>query len=173
MMRWQVAGTDVLHGDPGETAEVPRVPAPSIGRPHGYPCGMILPRWLDRFEQRRQRRHSAPPARKARARAVLTGCVVTISLLVNACVAHPPKSAAERAADERLALAVAAALEADRAIYARHIDIDADRGVILLTGFVWSPDELYEAPRVAGLVPGVTRVVSQIELMVGGRAGSR
>jgi len=87
--------------------------------------------------------------------------------------AQLPRTAAERAADDDLAARVDRALLGDPQMYARHIDVDATRGVVRLSGFVWTSDDLYEAQRVAANVPGVTKVVDQLELMVGGRAGAR
>ena len=89
------------------------------------------------------------------------------------CAGDLPRSNDERAADEDLVLRVDDALRHDPGVYARHIDVDARRGVVRLTGFVLSGDDLYAARRVAASVPGVKGVVSELELMVGGRAGSR
>ena len=94
-------------------------------------------------------------------------------LVVTGCAVLPARTSAERAADEQLAGQVEDALLRDPDIYARHIDVDAERGVVHLSGYVWSANEVYEARRVAATVPGVTQVVSQLELMVGGRSGSR
>ena len=92
---------------------------------------------------------------------------------VAGCATYPPRTEAERAADEDLAARVDGALQHDSAIYARHIDVEAARGVVRLTGFVWSSNELYEARRVAATVAGVTHVEDQLELVVGGRTGAR
>ncbi len=48
---------------------------------------------------------------------------------------------------------------------------EASRGVVTLSGFVTESNELFEATRVAALVPGVTSVEDQIELQVFGRGG--
>jgi osmotically-inducible protein OsmY len=39
-----------------------------------------------------------------------------------------------------------------------------------LSGYIWDTDALYKAQRIAAAVPGVTRVVDQMELE---RAGTR
>jgi len=98
---------------------------------------------------------------------------VAVVLSISACAVHPPRTAAEQAANDQLAATVMSALMNDRSLYARHIDVDADSGLVRLSGYVWSSDELYEAKRAAATVAGVTGVVSQLEIMVGGRAGSR
>jgi hyperosmotically inducible periplasmic protein len=106
-------------------------------------------------------------------RLVHLAVVVAAAVAVAGCTTQPPRTDAERAADEALSVRVEQALLADSAMYARHVDVDTTRGVVHLSGFVWSSDDLYEAKRVAATVPGVTGVVSQIELMVGGRTGAR
>jgi len=89
------------------------------------------------------------------------------------CALQPPRTDAERAADAELGARVDSALMSDSAMYARHVDVDVSRGIVHLSGFVWSSDDLYEARRVAASVSGVKGVVSQLELMVGGRTGAR
>jgi osmotically-inducible protein OsmY len=46
--------------------------------------------------------------------------------------------------------------------------VQADNGVVHLGGYVWNDEDLYEAQRVAGAVPGVTQVVDDMELERGG-----
>jgi len=55
-------------------------------------------------------------------------------------------------------------LDTDKKLYARHITVRADNGVVRLTGYVWDPPDLIEAKRVAALVPGVSQVVNDLEL---------
>jgi osmotically-inducible protein OsmY len=95
------------------------------------------------------------------------------TLALAGCATAHQRSAAERAADAEVGARVERALLEDPALYARHIDIDVRHGVVRLSGFVWSSDELFEAQRVAASVPGATGVVDRIELMVGGRSGAR
>jgi len=90
---------------------------------------------------------------------------------VGGCATQPPRSAAERAADAALVARVERALVADPGLYARHVDVDAERGIVYLSGYVWSARELYAARQDAAAVPGVSRVDSELELMVGGRNG--
>ena len=98
---------------------------------------------------------------------------VAAAVGLTSCAAQTARSEGERAADEALAVCVERALLEDSAIYARHIDVDVTRGVVRLSGFVWTSDDLYEAKRVAANVRGVTAVVDQLELMVGSRTGAR
>jgi osmotically-inducible protein OsmY len=98
---------------------------------------------------------------------------VIAAVAASGCATQPRRTEGERAADDELAARVDRALLSDSAIYARHIDVDATRGVVRLSGFVWSSDDLYEARRVAANVPGVKAVVDQLELTVGGRTGAR
>jgi osmotically-inducible protein OsmY len=89
-----------------------------------------------------------------------------------ACAIGPRKTEAERQADSETVDRVQAALNADQVLYARHIIVRADNGVVQLGGYVWTEPELEEAKRVAGLVQGVTKVVDRIEIDRGGISNS-
>ncbi len=102
-------------------------------------------------------------------RAALAG---GIAVGVVACAAGPGKSEAQQQADRETAGRVQAALDADKQLYARHIIVRADNGVVHLSGYVWDPPELVEAKRVAALVPGVSQVVSELELQRNGNDNS-
>ncbi len=80
------------------------------------------------------------------------------------CVTGPTKSPAERQADRETADRVQFALNADKLLFSRHITINADDGVVLLGGYVWTQPELEEALRIAGSVPGVAKVVDRMEV---------
>jgi len=80
------------------------------------------------------------------------------------CTTGPRKSEAERQADADTANRVQAALNADKELFSRHITVRADGGVVLLGGYVWTQPELEDAKRIAGLVPGVTKVVDRMEV---------
>ena len=84
------------------------------------------------------------------------------------CALGPPRTESEKQVDKETADRVLAALNADEDLYAQHISVHADRGKVRLTGYVWTQPELLEALRVAGLVPGVTGVVDDLELERGG-----
>jgi osmotically-inducible protein OsmY len=96
--------------------------------------------------------------------------VATYALL--ACSSLPPRSAEELAADSATAAQVESALLADPDIYARHIDVAVDRGVVRLGGFVYSDEDFRIARRDAASIPGVKSVAMDMELMRGGVSGS-
>jgi osmotically-inducible protein OsmY len=81
-----------------------------------------------------------------------------------ACASAPPKTDAQLQADKVMAERVEAALNADRALFAKHITAHADNGVVRLTGYVWEASDFEEAASIASNVPGVTRVVNDLEL---------
>ena len=64
------------------------------------------------------------------------------------------------------------ALNSDQVLYARHINIHADGGVVTLSGYVWSAEELVEAKEDARAVPGVTKVVDRMEVDRGAESDS-
>ena len=59
---------------------------------------------------------------------------------------------------------ICAALAADPIYYFRHVDVDVRDGVATLSGYVWEPQDLYRARELTARVPGVTRVVNQMEI---------
>ena len=75
-----------------------------------------------------------------------------------------PKSEAQREADKALADQVQTALTSDKNLYARHITVRPDDGVVTLGGYVWTPEEMTAAVQIAERVPGVTKVVNQMEV---------
>jgi osmotically-inducible protein OsmY len=97
-------------------------------------------------------------------RVARAGFAVALLCGVAACATGPAKSDAQQQADREMAAHVQAALDADKSLYARHIFVHADNGVVRLTGFVWDPPDLSEAKSVAELVPGVSSVVNDLEL---------
>ena len=98
----------------------------------------------------------------------LAGVAVVVSCALAACASGPPKSDSQRAEDKAMGERVEAALNADKGLYARHITAHADGGVVTLTGLVWESSDFEEASLVAGYVPGVTRVVNDLELQRNG-----
>ena len=82
---------------------------------------------------------------------------------VAAC-ASAPKTDAQRQADKAMAEHVEAALNADKALFAKHITAHANNGVVRLTGMVWESSDFEEAVYIASSVPGVTKVVNDLEL---------
>jgi osmotically-inducible protein OsmY len=89
---------------------------------------------------------------------------VTLLCGVAGCVSGPPKTDAQVQADKEMAERVEAALNADRSLFAKHITAHADNGVVRLTGYVWESNDFQEATYIASTVPGVTRVVNDLEL---------
>ena len=75
-----------------------------------------------------------------------------------------PKSPAQRQADAELVDQVQTALKADPNLYARHINVRADNGVVTLSGYVWTPEEMSAAVPITERVPGVTKVVNRMEV---------
>lgn len=73
-------------------------------------------------------------------------------------------------ADQLLAQRVSAALNADPTYFFRHVTVQANAGVITLSGYVWSQPAITRARQIAGKTPGVTQVVaSGLELERNGR----
>lgn len=79
-----------------------------------------------------------------------------------------PETAEQRQADRDIADRVQAALNADAGLYAKHISVHTYNGIVRLGGYVWTQPDLEEAQRIAGMVPGVTKVVNDMELERGG-----
>jgi osmotically-inducible protein OsmY len=92
------------------------------------------------------------PLQAALAASLLIGC------------AGAPKSQEQQAADKQTAVAVREALQADPYLYAEHVTVWADSGVVHLGGRVWSDWAMYEAQRVARSVPGVRETVNEMDL---------
>ena len=95
--------------------------------------------------------------------ALMASCATVPSQAPMAAAGESPPG---RVSSDLLANAIYAKLNADPIYYYRHVDVRVDRGgVAHLSGYVWSTDALYQARRLASLVPGVTGVVtSQLEL---------
>ena len=91
------------------------------------------------------------------------GVVVAVLCCVAACASGPPKTTSQEEADKVMAERVEAALNADKALFAKHITAHADNGVVHLTGYVWEAGDFEEANYIASNVPGVTKVVNDLE----------
>jgi len=94
--------------------------------------------------------------------------VLAAVCVIAACVSGPPKSEAQKQADQALADRVQAALTSDKELYGRLITVRADNGVVYLTGYVWDPPDLSTARIIAEGVEGVTGVVNNLELQRNG-----
>ena len=88
--------------------------------------------------------------------------------MLAACASEPPKTEAQREADKALADRVQAALTSDKHFYGRLITVQADNGLVILTGYVWDPPDLGTARTIAEGVDGVTGVVNNLELQRNG-----
>jgi osmotically-inducible protein OsmY len=96
---------------------------------------------------------------------LLTALVLAAALGgLTACLSGPPKTQAQRQADKELADQVQTALTSDQNLYARHINVRADEGVVTLGGHVWTPEEMTAAVQIAERVSGVTKVVNRMEV---------
>ena len=91
--------------------------------------------------------------------------VVAALLWITAgCASGPPKTEAQAEADKVMAERVEAALNSDRSLFAKHINVNADKGVVRLSGYVWEASDFEEAVYIASNVPGVTQVINDLEL---------
>ena len=78
--------------------------------------------------------------------------------------ASPSGPETDRQADRVITQQVCDALAADPIHYFRHVDVYVRDGVATLSGFVWEPQDIYRARELTARVPGVVRVVNQMEL---------
>jgi osmotically-inducible protein OsmY len=98
--------------------------------------------------------------------------VIVAAYAIVACSTLPRRTQAERSADAALAAQVESVLLADPNIYARHIDVAVDRGVVQLGGFVWTNQEYLLARNDAASIPGVKAVNADMDLVRGGATGT-
>lgn len=103
---------------------------------------------------------------QARAQTMGLAFALALAGMQCACATHPqaPISAQQREQDEVLATRVRRALRADPSVYARHIEVSCERGVVRLTGFVFSGEDAHLALRAAQAVEGVRDVANDIEV---------
>jgi hyperosmotically inducible protein len=94
---------------------------------------------------------------------LFSGVAAAVLYGVAAC-ASDPRTDAQVQADKAMSERVEAALNADKALFAKHITASANQGVVYLTGFVWEAGDFEEAVYIASNVPGVTKVVNDLEL---------
>ena len=93
-------------------------------------------------------------------------CCVAVAVLCGlaACASGPRKTDAQIQADRETAERVETALNADKTLYAKHISVRADNGIVRLTGYVWDASDFQSATIIAEGVAGVTAVVNNLEL---------
>lgn len=90
--------------------------------------------------------------------------VAVAAVCAVAACASGPRTDAQRQADRETAERVEAALSADKTLYAKHIFVRVDNGVVRLTGYVWEASDFQNAALIAEDVQGVTGVVNNLEL---------
>lgn len=94
--------------------------------------------------------------------------LAVLLVALTSCVTRPPNPPASRGeqspTDKATAEQVYKALSADQVYFFKHVDVDVSNGVVTLSGYVWSTLAIYRAKKIAAAVPGVTRVVNQMEL---------
>lgn len=85
------------------------------------------------------------------------------------CTTMPPRTPAQIETNHRLEEAVRETLEKSPDIYAEHVDIEVDGGVVTLSGPMADDHELIETLRIARTVPGVTKVLNSLDIDMDGR----
>ncbi len=100
------------------------------------------------------------------------GVALVLACGVLGCGAFPHRTEAQKQADKETASRVQDALDGDHILYAKHIVVHAEDGVVELSGYVWATEDIYEAQRVAEDTTGVARVVNNLELQRNGMDNS-
>jgi osmotically-inducible protein OsmY len=103
--------------------------------------------------------------RAAHKRAAVVAAMATILGL--GCSSTPPESPEQMRADEATTARVYAALEADRLHFYIGLYVRVRGGVAYLGGLTFDPSVSDAATQIASRVPGVTKVVNQIEVSAG------
>lgn len=96
---------------------------------------------------------------------------VTLIGAIAGCVTQP-RTPEQTRTDEEVARDVKSTLSADSHIYTEHIKVHVANGVAQLSGYVWNDYDMYQAQQDAESVPGVTRVVNDMELELEGQGNS-
>jgi osmotically-inducible protein OsmY len=78
------------------------------------------------------------------------------------------KKRSDPAADEKMEQQVEEALHSDAFFYDEHVTVTIKNGVATLEGIVFDDWDLRQAMRIARKVPGVRRVVNDLEIKLGG-----
>ena len=105
---------------------------------------------------------------RVKSRALRAGIALAVMCTIAACQTGPRRTPEQKQADRETEARVQAALDSDKALYAKHITVSVRNGVVRLDGYVWDPPDLDEAVLTAQLVPGVSKVVSDLELQRNG-----
>jgi len=107
-------------------------------------------------------------------------CTISFALLLSVIGSCPAADAAEKAndrmqevviqakrqaADEEVTRAVRKTLTSDPWIYAEHVTITTENGVVRLEGFVGDTGERFRILRLCRKIPGTRRVVDALEVV--------
>ena len=98
--------------------------------------------------------------------------LLTLAASTGQAATSPVGPHSERRTDAVTAEQVYAVLNADPIYYFRHVDVNVRNGVVTLSGYIWDPQAIYRAQKIAARVPGVTRVVDQMQLEREGAAAA-
>jgi osmotically-inducible protein OsmY len=101
-------------------------------------------------------------------RAWCAGLAAAVLSSAVGCSAFPHRTEAQKQADHATATRVETALDEDSLLFAKHITVRAEDGVVRLGGYVWDSNDIYEAQRIAERVEGVVKVVNDLELQRNG-----
>jgi osmotically-inducible protein OsmY len=78
------------------------------------------------------------------------------------------KRRSDPAADEKTKQQVEEALHSDPFFYDEHVTVTISNGIITIHGVVFDDWDLRNAVRISRKIPGVKRVVNDLEIMLGG-----
>jgi hyperosmotically inducible protein len=102
---------------------------------------------------------------KVRAAASVTALLAGLALGgIAGCSADSPTAAAPRTDDAGITAGVKAALLGDASLKADEIAVDTDQGVVRLSGFVGTADDVVAAAAAARTVKGVRSVRNELRL---------
>jgi osmotically-inducible protein OsmY len=90
---------------------------------------------------------------------------LAMALDLAACSVPEARTPAQQVADTALAARVETALRTDRYVDADHVTVEANRGVVTLRGQVSDEWDRRGVLRISAAVPGVQRVVDQLEMI--------
>jgi osmotically-inducible protein OsmY len=78
------------------------------------------------------------------------------------------KRRSDPVADEKMSKQVEEALHSDAYFYDEHVTVTTKNGVVTLQGMVFDDWDLRSAVRISRKIPGVKRVVNDLEIKLGG-----
>jgi len=100
-------------------------------------------------------------------RAAVSGTVLLAGLAlcgIAGCATERPTASVQQSGDAAITAGVKAALLGDASLKASEIDVDTDQGVVRLSGFVSSADDVAAAAAAARTVQGVRSVRNELRL---------